>query len=654
MNQETTLSKAAPTAPATSPPAPRLADYLTLLRRYVGPQSGRATVFLVLLLLDIGLDLYGPQLQRAFIDGALDGAPNATLLRLAGIFLTVAIVVQIVFVIENVLATDIAMGATNALRADLLERVLDLDLDFHEARTPGELIERIDGDVSTLGTFLSRFVFELVGSSLMVIGVLVLLYRIDVRIGAALTLFALIALVFGRLLLGISARRWAEWREELARLMGFLEERLSGTEDIRANGAVAHAMLEFFERSRAAWRRRLIAAAVGTASYGVSIVLLAAGVSLALAVGVALYREGTITIGTVFLLLSYSIMIERPIQGIARQLQDLQRAGAGVARVRELLAMRRTILDPEPGEARMLPTGALGIDLEDVTFAYGAEGAYGPNVLQDLSLTVAPGRMLGLVGRSGSGKSTLSKLLLRLHDVPRKTGLKVDPGAGSPSGTVRLSGIDVRDVPRESLRARTSMVTQAVQLFEGSLRDNLTLFDADVPDDQVVTALEDVGLDEWLDGLSDGLDTRLLSGGSGLSAGQGQLVALARILLADPSLVVLDEASSRLDPETERQLGMAITRLAKDRTLVIVAHRLSTVRAADDIAVLEAGRLVEHGARDALEADPSSRWSSLLRTGHEEIEAAAAESFDARDRYREDDDGRLNPPVDGRGEESPT
>jgi len=229
-----------------------------------------------------------------------------------------------------------------------------------------------------------------------------------------------------------------------------------------------------------------------------------------------------------------------------------------------------------------------------VTFAYPGD----PPVLHGVELELGAGRTLGVVGRTGSGKTTLARLALRLYD--------------PTEGSVLLGGVDLRDAGREELRRRVRMVTQEVHLFSASLRENVTLFDDLADDAAVEQALATVGLRRWRLALPDGLDTRLGAGGVGLSAGEAQLVALARVFLADPAVVVLDEASSRLDPATEEAVRAATARLLMGRTAIVIAHRLSTLVGVDEIAVVEAGRIVEHGPRAALVRDDASRFAGLL------------------------------------------
>jgi ATP-binding cassette subfamily B protein len=212
--------------------------------------------------------------------------------------------------------------------------------------------------------------------------------------------------------------------------------------------------------------------------------------------------------------------------------------------------------------------------------------------------------VLGLLGRTGSGKSTLARLLLRFHD----------PAAGS----VSVGGVDLRELSADALRGRVAFVTQEVQLFRASVRDNATLFDSDVSDARLREAIDALGLRSWLERLPAGLDTFLAGHGGegvGLSAGEAQLLALTRVFLKDPGLVVLDEPSSRLDPQTERLLERALDELLARRTAVVIAHRLSTIERADTVLILEDGRPVERGPRAALARDPGSRLAALLRTG---------------------------------------
>jgi ATP-binding cassette subfamily B protein len=226
-------------------------------------------------------------------------------------------------------------------------------------------------------------------------------------------------------------------------------------------------------------------------------------------------------------------------------------------------------------------------------------------VLCNIEFNLKPGRILGLLGRTGSGKTTITRLLFRLYD--------------PDEGCIRLGGVDLRDLHIQELRRSVGMVTQNIQLFHATVRENLTFFDESVPDERVIQAIRDLGLWDWYSSLPKGLDTELESGGGGLSAGEAQLLAFTRIFLRDPGLVILDEATSRLDPATEHLIELAVDKLIQNRTAIIVAHRLGTVERADDILIIEDGEICEFGERLQLASDPDSRFYHLLETGMEEV-----------------------------------
>jgi ATP-binding cassette subfamily B protein len=534
-------------------------------------------------------------------------------------FLAVALLTQLTLVVEQYTAGNVAWRATNRLRADLTLHCLALDISYHGAHPPGELVERVDGDVAKLSEFFSQFLVRLLGNVLLLTGILLLSFGIEWRVGLALTIFALVTLVVLSTLRRVGARDWEAQSRASAGLFGFLEEYLSGTEDLRANGGNAFALRRLAEQQRTLLRTTQRAVLRGSAPYSATTILLAVGTAIGLLVGAYLYRVGTLTIGSVYLIFAYSELLRRPLDEIGRQVQQLQQASASVARIGELLAVRSRLSD---GAGRELPSGALPIAFEGVTFRYEDEGAGDveteeaasdhsqsaiPNpqsVLKDVSFRLEPGQVLGLLGRTGSGKTTIARLIFRLYDPQR--------------GGIILGGHDLRELRQSQIRQRIGLVTQDIQLFHASVRDNLTFFDPAIADAHIVAVLEDLGLGRWLHALPEGLDTRLAPDGGGLSAGQAQLLAFARVFLHNPGLVILDEASSRLDPATERAVERAVERLLQGRTAIIIAHRLPTVQRADTVLILDRGQIVEVGLRKQLADDPDSRFAQLLRTGMEE------------------------------------
>lgn len=573
--------------PAADRPASRL--LATTLR----PERARVAALVALLVVTMVLPLAGPVLLGRFVDDALAGQPLRTLTVVAAAFLVVSVVAELLQLGLIWASVHLAWRAGNRLREALARHVLGLELGWHGRHTPGLLIERIDGDVEALTLFFSNVVVQVLGNGVLILGVLVVSTFIDWRAGLVLTVASLIAGgVMVRLRLAAVPAHDAE-REVLARMYGDLEERLGGLEDIRANGAGRYAVHRLLRHSAGAWRASRRASLIGDSAYALSATAFALGSVATLGVAILLERQGALTLGAVLALFRFSQMLRQPLERIAEQLKEFQRAMAGATRAARLLATEPALVDGED-DGSSLPAGALAVDIDHVSLAYDS----GRPALHGVDLHLAPGTHLGIVGHTGSGKTSLGRLIARFWD----------PTAGS----VRVGGVDVASLQRSALRRRVAVVTQEVEVLRASVRDNLTLFGSrQVDDDTLRATLATVGLGPWFDGLPAGLDT-VVEGAGALSAGEAQLLAFARACLAGPGLVLLDEASSRLDPVTERRLAAATHRLLEGRTAVIIAHRLSTLAEVDEIAVLDRGRLVEHGPRDALAADPSSRYARLL------------------------------------------
>ncbi len=550
-----------------------------------------------LLLTSIGLQLVNPQILRYFIDEAATGSPVSRLLMTASLFIAIALLQQMVNVLATYVSGRVAWTATNALRSDLARHAFHLDMSFHNEHTPGEMIERIDGDANQLGRFFSTLVVHVLGSLLLLCGIVVLLFREDWRAGLALAIFSGVVLLLLSSLRNIAVGRYRRTQEAAAGTLGFIEERVAGREDIRTNAAQAYAVRGFHWHIRNWFRRYLATMVMFTLFFNITSFSFAMGLAVGLGVGAYLFMNGAATIGTVYLIMHYTYMVAEPIQRFTWQLNDLQRAGGSIVRIADLLNTRSKIVD---GSGVRLPDGALDVRFDSVNFAYKP----GEPVLRDVTFTLAPGRVLGVIGRTGSGKTTISRLLFRLYD--------------PVSGGIALGGEEIRGARLREVRDRIALVTQDVRLFRGTVRDNLTFYDTSVPDERLMEVISDLGLGAWLHRLPKGLDTELQTEGDGLSAGEAQLLAFARAFLKDPAVVILDEASSRLDRGTEQLIERTVDKLIEGRTAIVIAHHLPTLERCDEVLMLKNGQVVEHGERLKLANDPTSRFHSLLRTGLEE------------------------------------
>jgi ATP-binding cassette, subfamily B, bacterial len=569
-----------------------------LLVTYLKPQCAQVVLLTVLLFISIGLQLINPQVIGYFIDTTQAGGPLRALLIAAVIFIAIALLQRIVAFSSTYTAENTGWTATNALRADLTLHCLQLDMSFHKEHTPGELIERVDNDVTSLANFFSQFIIKVLGNALLILGILLLLYRENWRIGIAFTLFSILTLVVLTFIQNIAVGKWTSERQANAEFYGFLEEHISGTEDIRAAGAEPYVTHRLFSLMRHMLETNRLASLVSNVTFFSTNFLYVIGYTAGLAIGAYLYSQKQITIGTAYVLVYYIGMLSGPLENIREQVQDLQQASASIERVEELFHAQPRIQEKVHAS---LPGGSLSVEFRDVSFSYDQQ----ENALQNVSFQLRPATVLGLLGRTGSGKTTLARLLFRLYD----------PAAGA----ICLQDMDIRDVALRDLREHVGMVTQDVQLFHASLRDNLTFFNKSISDEQIEHVLKELGIWQLVQSLPRGLDTQLAAGGHGLSAGEAQLLAFTRVFLKNPGLVILDEASSRLDPATENLLEQAVDQLLRDRTGIVIAHRLQTVLQVDEIMILENGRIVEYGPRAILANDPNSRFFSLLQTGPEEV-----------------------------------
>jgi ATP-binding cassette subfamily B protein len=595
-----------------------------LLKSYLGAQRGRVFGLLALVLLTIGLQLLNPQIIRYFLDHLTSGGQLRQLLGAAALFTLITLAQQFVRLAATYVGETVGWTATNWLRTDLVRHCLRLDMAFHKVHTPGELIERVDGDVNELANFFSQLFLTLLGNGLLLLGVVILLWRESWQMGVGIVLVALVSVLVVNQLRRRITPRWEALRAADAELFGFLEERLHGAEDIQTSGAKAYMLQGLYHRLRQRWRAAQYALHLDAWLISTPIWVFALAYAAAHWVSGRLFLNGSLTIGSVYLIFHYIGIVEGPLWQTIDLVDQLQRAAAALNRVVRLRQLQPTLVD---GPGVSLPDGPLAVRFDQVSFQYvdekplalrGEESGGTPLspaesaneiVLRDLSFQLKPGVVLGLLGRTGSGKSTLSKLIFRFYD----------PTSGAICLGNEMAMYDLRQARRSDLQGRIGMVTQDVQLFHANVRDNLTLFDPHISDERILAVLGEVGLGDWLASLPAGLESQLSGDDSNLSAGEAQLLAFSRVFLADPGLVILDEASSRLDPATEQYIEAALDRLLAKRTCIIIAHRLATVQRADEILILEAGRIAEYGPRRQLTADPNSRFTRLLQTGMEEL-----------------------------------
>ncbi|GAB4068070.1 ABC transporter ATP-binding protein [Angustibacter speluncae] len=511
-----------------------------------------------------------------------DGGPDvhAVTLLVGGAAVIVALTGLCSYVVNLRLFTATEAGLAQ-LRTTAFRRVHDLSVLTQNTERRGALVSRVTSDVDTISQFMQYGGLMLILS----VGQLTLATLLMALYSWPLTLLVLAFFVplvlFGRWMQKYVSAAYGRVRERVGDMLGAISETVVGADTIRAYAVEARTgarVEESIERHRLAARR-----AQNLVSLSFSSGVLVSGLVVAAVVLVGTWTgvDGDITLGELLAFLFLVQIFTGPVMNITEILNELQNAVAGWRRVLAVLDTPADVADPGP-EGHVLPRGPITVEFDDVTFAYPG----GEPVLREVSLTIAPRTKVAIVGETGSGKTTLAKLLTRLQD-PR-------------DGRVLLDGVDLRDVRFSSLRERVVMVPQEGFLFDDTLLHNVRYGRPSASDADVELALTELGLDEWVDGLPRGIRSRVGQRGESLSAGERQLVALARAYLADPDLLVLDEATSAVDPATEVRLQRALSGVTTGRTSVTIAHRMSTAEAADKVVVVDAGRVVEVGRHDDL------------------------------------------------------
>jgi ATP-binding cassette subfamily B protein len=533
--------------------------------------------------------LAGPALVRYAVDAGIRKHETRALNVAAAIFLALAVVKPFVVRAQILLAARAGERFLHALRIAAFEKLQVLPLGFFEQQRAGVLVSRLTSDVQSLNELVREALVEVTGSGLQILLTIVALVILSPEL-AAVSLVALPILIASSWSFHHGAgRAYHAIRDRVADTLTALQEGLAGIRVVQAFRREQRTLDRYRPRSQAqvsAWRRasfvniRLFAFLPLAQASALIVVLLAAA---------SMYRHGTISIGTITAFVLYLIQLFDPIGRFTEWLGEFRSGLAALGKIVGLLEVPSAI-EERPDAVALPRDGAL--TLRDVSFGYGDRRA----VVHNVTLEFAPGEQVALVGATGAGKSTVAKLLTRQYDPQR--------------GSIELGGVDLRDATLESLRRRIVLLPQEGHLFSGTIADNVRLAHPDATEEQVRRALKDIGALERFEALPEGLDTDVQTRGLRLSAGERQLVGIARVALADPSVIVLDEATSSLDPATEAAVERALAAVAEGRTVVTIAHRLSTAERADRVAVMEQGRVVEVASHDEL-VEQGDRYASL-------------------------------------------
>jgi ATP-binding cassette subfamily B protein len=560
--------------------------------RLLRPHRGRVVWSLVMVVLWTATVLAGPYLVRVGIDQGIKGRSAATLNAAVVGYVVVAVLAYLTNRWQIALLSRVGEDFLRELRNRVFHHLQRLSMPFYDRSKSGVLVSRMTSDVDSLSELIQNGLAMFVSSALLVVVSLLVLASVSWQ----LLLVCLVAMP-PVVLASIKFQRdsnvaYLDVRDSIGNTLSHLQEGIAGVRVVQAFAREDVEVDRFEQGNRELYDSHMRSVAV-SAWYLPVIELAGLGATaLALGVGGWWVHEGMLTVGTVaFFVLTLSNLFA-PVQQLSQLFNLVQSAGAGLQKLYELLDTDVDV-DERPGAVDLPDAG--DIDIANVSFAYGD----GPRVLRDVTLHIPAGSRLALVGPTGAGKSTLAKLAARLYD--------------PTEGHVRFGGVDLRDATLSSLRGRIVVIPQEGFLFNGTIRDNVRLARAGATDAEVADALRAVGAYDRFAMLAEGLDTEVRERGSRLSAGEKQLVSLARAALADPAVLVLDEATSSLDPGTEALVEGAVDRLLDGRTVVVIAHRLSTSERADFVGVVDGGGLVELGTHAELVARGGS-YAALYET----------------------------------------
>jgi ATP-binding cassette, subfamily B, multidrug efflux pump len=564
-------------------PEEKAKNQVAVARRLLGnlkPYSLQIFLAMILVVISGATQGAGPFLiGRAvdvFIAQGIASGLAGTMLMLAGVFFVGAVATRY----QIFIFSKIGQQVLAELRQRVFDKLESLDLQFLEGKKAGDLMSRLVNDIEVLNNFFSQALPQMLGSVFAILGIVVAMLLLNWQLGLAVLIMLPILWIVTQQFSRLARKAFRKTRVTIGDVSAELEEELGGVKVAQAMNRTDENIRRFAVRNAANRDANVNANAVTSAFAPTMELLSTLDTALVAAMGGWLVIQGTISVGVVIAFLQYVQNFFRPIQTVAQMWTMAQSAFAGAERVFELLDRQPAIEDVPDAQAVEVLEGRVLV--ENVSFAYNG----GPAVLQEVSLEAQPGQTIAVVGPTGAGKTTLVNLIPRFYDVNE--------------GRVLVDGVDVRQYQQRSLRAQMGLVTQDPFLFSGTIMENIRYGKLSASDEEVIGAAEAASADEFIRRLPEGYKTEVGERGKLLSQGQRQLISIARAILANPRILIMDEATASIDTRTEATIQKALKNLLKGRTSFVIAHRLSTIRNADMVLVIDNSRIVERGTHSEL------------------------------------------------------
>jgi ATP-binding cassette subfamily B multidrug efflux pump len=535
---------------------------------------------ILLVVVSSGLDLMIPYLMGKAIDAYILKNDLPGLARTALLMAGVAVALSLTNWLQVYVITGVSQRAVRDIRNDLFARLQTLSLRFFDQHTHGELMSRLTNDVENVSNVLADSITQLISTVLSVVGVATMMFVLNIRLALVSLVTIPLMMFLSRWIAKHTRRGFREQQASLGELNGIIEETVTGQRVVKAY-VREQAAIEQFDAANQRLRRAAIYAQTFAGVMGpINNFVNNVGFAIVAGAGGWMAVQGLATVGTIASFVNYARQFSRPLNQISNLYSTIQSAIAGAERVFEVIDQVPELQDAQ--DAQPLEQVRGDVIFEDVCFGYET----GVPVLKQVSLHARPGQTIALVGPTGAGKTTIVNLLTRFYDID--------------SGSVHIDGVDIRRIKMDDLRRTLGIVLQDTFLFSDTVMENIRYGRLSATDEEVIAAAKLANATQFIHRLPEGYQTELSERGSNISQGQRQLLAIARAILADPGILILDEATSSVDTRTEKNIQEAMLRLMEGRTSFVIAHRLSTIREADEILVINGGEIVERGTHEAL------------------------------------------------------